>query len=245
MRHRRLFLAGFAGLSIGCAGEALLFLERQAAQVEKVLRQDFKIVLFLKQDLEESKRRILEEKLRALPDLEELRYVSRQEALAALRRQDPELVDAVVLLGENPLNPAYEARLSPLGVARVSAWIAAVQGLADWADIRYKTAQVQAILQVQFYRHFIDLSLSFLMCLATGMLLFSLWSAGNAITQAPGLELALVSGAGAVFGAAATGLAAWPLQVLRAGWAYPAGARQAALVLAAAAAGWVLCRRED
>ena len=152
MVRSRLALSILVGLIAGLGGETLLFLQRQCRLVEESMREDFRVLLFLKDDLDEGRQKVLEERLRALPDVDDVRAVSRQEQLAALKREDPELVESVALLGDNPLTPAFEVSLGEAGVSRVAQWLSQAQPLADWADARYKPAQVQAILQAQFYR---------------------------------------------------------------------------------------------
>jgi len=91
------------GLLGGLGGETLLFLQRQSARIEQVMEDDFRLVLFLKKEPQDGKQKVLEDRLRALPDVADARYVSRQEAMAELRRQDPELVESVGLPFAIPL----------------------------------------------------------------------------------------------------------------------------------------------
>ena len=120
----------------------------------------------------------MSERLRALPDVDDVRAVSRQEQLASLKREDPELVESVALLGDNPLTSAFEVSLGEVGVSRVAQWLSQAQPLADWADAR-KPAQVQAILQAQFYARLLDLAPG-LVCLGAALMLAGVWSSGRA-----------------------------------------------------------------
>lgn len=251
MFHRiefnRAHWACLIGLAIGLGGETLLFMERQCQNIEQLLYDDFKVVLFLKQDIGHEKAKTLEEKLRTLPDVGEVRTVSRRQALEALRRDNPELIETVTLLGENPLNPGYEISLSPQRLSRIGEWISLVQGLADWADIRYKQAQVRAILQVQFYRHFIDLALSSILCLAAFAALAALWTSlrrGKSHTWRSMVTHfwppILASAVGAAVGAGLVALMALPMRLFIPWVAWPLLSRQAVLVLGAAVAGWAV-----
>jgi len=247
---KRLFLASLLGLSAGLGGESLLFLEGQCGRIETSLRDDFKVVLFLRNDLDEGKRKILEEQLRAFPEVEDVRGVSKQEALANLKRADPELVDSIILVGENPLHSAYEVRLGEAGIGRLEDWLSRAQELADWADIRYKPSEVEAILRVQFYGRFLSLALSAIACLVAAMALGGLWSTGRrggrggfkgrAELAHSGLH-AIMGAAGAAVGACAVFLMVLPMRQLSSWWAWPSSSSQMGLAVCAAVIGWVLC----
>ncbi len=242
---RRLVLAALVGVAVGVSGESLLFLQRQAHLAEAGLRDDFRVLLYLKADLDESKQKVVAEQLRALPEVDDVRAVSRQEQLSALRRDDPELVESVLLVGDNPLMPAFEVRLAQEGLAHVGDWLAKAQGVADFADARYKPAQIQAILQAQFYARFIDVALSALVCAAAALLLAGLWAARRAraaLSREQALPAAL-AGACALAAAGSVALLVLPMKALSPWWGLPGPAAQALLAVAAAGAGWVLCAR--
>jgi hypothetical protein len=248
MRRSRAALCVIVGLLAGLAGETLLFAQRQCRAVEAGLTEDFRILLFLREEADEGRLKVLEEQLRALPDVEDARAVSREEQLAALRRDDPELVESVALLGENPLTPAFEVRLAEGGVARIAQWLTRAQPLADWADVRYKPAQAQAILQAQFYSRFLDLAMACLVCLAAAMTLAGLWSSRRptaALQRREAWEAAAYAAGGAIAGAAVVCVMVLPMRAAVAFWAWPPAAGQAALLMGSAAAGWVLCARAE
>src|SRR4051812_31027713 len=102
-------LAAAAGL----AGETLLLAERLSTRLETSLRDDFRVVLFTRAALEESRAKVLEEKIRAAAGVVDVRYVPADEALAALKRDDPELAESVALVGDNPLPSAFEVSPAP------------------------------------------------------------------------------------------------------------------------------------
>src|ERR1035437_7193746 len=157
------------------AGQTLILAEGQCRRLETALRDDFRVVLFLRGPLEDSKRLVLEEKLRAQPEVADVRYVSPEEGLAALRREDPELVDSVALVGENPLPGAFEIRPAPEALPRVAAWIDSVSAFADWSDVRWKPAQLEAILRARLYGPWLRLTLSTLFCAAAALALWALF----------------------------------------------------------------------
>ncbi|MCX5795740.1 MAG: permease-like cell division protein FtsX [Elusimicrobia bacterium] len=224
-------LAAMAGL----AGESLLLVRTQVFRFENLLREDFRVLMFLKNDLPESQAKILEDKLLGLSEVSEARFVSRDAALADLRRDDPELVDSVTWMGDNPLRPAFEVRPAPAALGRFEEWLASVRGVADWADLRYRSGQVRAILQAQLYGHYLSLILSSLLCLACAALAAVLWWARWPGAARPAAAVA-PAGVGAAVGLALALAAAWPARQYLPWWEMPAAGSQFAVWAAAALA---------
>ncbi|MBI4371279.1 MAG: hypothetical protein HY552_03160 [Elusimicrobia bacterium] len=238
MKSRALWVFAFAAAA-GLAAQTLLVLERQCRRLEDVLAGDLRVVFFLRSPLEESRRKIAEETLRAQPEAAEVRYVSPGQALAFLRREDPELVDAVALVGDNPLPGAFEVKPASESLSRLAAWIGAAQGLGDWSDVRWKPAQLAAALRARLYARWLRLMLSSLLCAAAGL---ALWALARRLRRGGADEaaLALAGALGGAAGLALGALAAWPLA--RAGplWSWPPAWTQALVAAACAALGWSL-----
>jgi hypothetical protein len=220
---RRRFIAFLLAVMAGMAGESLLLIHTQVARFERLLREDFKVLMFLRADPSEGEEKVLEEKLLGMPDVREVRFVSRDAALSTLRREDPELVDSVAWIGENPLRSAFEVSLTPGGLGRFAAWLAAARDVTDWADVRYRPGQVRAILQAQLYGHFLGLILNALLCAAAVVLAAVLWWMSPAL---PSVR-AVASVAELAAGATAIGMilalaAAWPARGYLPWWESPA-----------------------
>jgi len=237
-KARATWVFAFAA-SAALAGQTLLLAEGLCRGLETALREDFRVVLFLRGPLEDSKRLVLEEKLRALPEAAGVRYVSPEEGLAALKREDPELVDSVALVGENPLPGAFEVSPAPEALSRLTAWIDSAEGLADWSDVRWKPAQLRAILRARLYGHWLRLTLSTLFCSAAALALWALFGSLRA-GHSRDRRLAWAGALGGAAGLALAALVAWPLRRDDLLWAWPAPWTQAAVVAACAALGWSL-----
>jgi len=230
-----LILAVMAGM----AGESLLLVRVQVTRFERLLSGDFRVLLFLKNDVSQSQEKVLEDKLLGLPEVGDVRFVSRDAALAALRREDPELVDSLTWMGDNPLRPAFEVRPAPGALGRFAQWLAAARGVADWADLRYRPGQVRAILQAQLYGRFLGLILSALLCAACAILAATIWWARLPPAVVPGTPAttaarAIPAAAGAALGMALTLAAAWPARAYLPWWELPAAGQQLAVWAAAA-----------
>ncbi|MBI5200859.1 MAG: hypothetical protein HY925_04660 [Elusimicrobia bacterium] len=233
---KTLFMAALGGLLCGVVGETLLFLEAQTRRVENVLADDFRIVVFLAGEQPESQRNVLEDKLQALPGTAEVRYVSRDAALDTLRREDPELMKSIALLGENPLQSAFEARLDPESIARASQWADAAAKFPGVGDIRFKPMEVQAVVQCQFFVRFLRLAISLSAFFWLAGAAAGLWAAMK-LKEARGVVEGLpprlgLAAAGTAGGMGLVLIAALPLKTAPAGWAAPAAWAQFCLFIA-------------
>ncbi|OGR46000.1 MAG: hypothetical protein A2X40_05745 [Elusimicrobia bacterium GWC2_65_9] len=236
-RARVLWVFAFAA-SVALAGQTLILIERQCRSLESALRSDFRVVLFLRGEVSEPRVKVIEEKLRAQPEVAAIRYICADEALAALRREDPDLVDAVALVTDNPLPGAFEVRPSAEALPRLSAWIDSASGLADWSDVRWKPAQLQAILRARLYGHWMRLALSTLLCAAAALVLWSLAVCLRAPARRAERQLTAAGALGGCAGLAVAVLEAWPLRRDELLWSWPSFWAQAAVVAACAALGW-------
>jgi len=239
VRSRTAWVFAFA-VCAALSAQTLLMAEGQCRRLENALREDFRIMLFLRGEVPDSRLKILEEKLRAQPEVEAARYVSPEEALASLKRADPELVDAVALVGDNPLPGSFEVTPTSESLPRLVAWIDSVQSLADWSDVRWKPAQLQAILRARFYGRWMRLILSTLFCVCAAL---ALWALAVSLRAAAGKgETALIAagGLGGACGLAFAAIAAWPLRRDELLWSWPPFWTSAAVIAACAGLGWSL-----
>ena len=239
VRSRAAWVFAFTA-SAALAAQTLLLAERQCRLLEGALREDFRVVLFLRGQVSDSRLKILEEKLRAQPEVELARYVSPDEALASLKREDPELVDAVALVGDNPLPGSFEVVPTAESLPRLIAWLDSVQGLADWSDVRWKPAQLQAILRARFYGRWMRLILSSLFCAVSALALWALAASLRAAAGRGEAVLVAAGGLGGACGLAFAALAAWPLRRDELLWSWPPFWTSAAVVAACAGLGWSL-----
>lgn len=227
------------GAAAGLAGETLLLAERHCSRLESAMRDDFRVVLFTRASLEEARAKVLEEKLRAAPEVADVRFIPADEALAALKRDDPELAESVALVGDNPLPAAFEVRPAPEALTHLAAWIDAAERLADWSDLRYKPGEVQTILRLRLYAYLLRVTLSTLACLLAALALAALSASVRAAVPARRSSAALTAAGGAA-GALLALAFAWPLHRDALLWAWPRPFAQLTLLAACATIGWAL-----
>lgn len=213
--------------------------------MELALREDFRVVLFLRAEAAEGKDssarlKVLEEKLRVQPEVAHARYVSAEEALSVLKRDDPELVDSVALVGDNPLPGSFEVMPTAEALPHLAAWIDSVQSLAEWSDVRWKSAQLQAILRARLYGHWMRLTLSSLFCAAAALVLWALGLSLRVPGRAGEPRLGIAGALGGCAGLACAVLVAWPLHHDAVLWSWPLAWTEVVVIGACAALGWSL-----
>ncbi|MEK7382457.1 MAG: permease-like cell division protein FtsX [Elusimicrobiota bacterium] len=231
--------------SAAIAVQTLVLVERQCRRLEAALRDDFRVVLFLRAEASGGKDapvrlKVLDEKLRAQPEVAQARYVSADEALATLKREDPELVDSVALVSDNPLSESFEVTPTAEALPRLAAWIDSIQGLADWSDVRWKSAQLQAILRARLYGHWMRLVLSSLFCAAAALALWALAVSLRVAGRGGETALGVAGALGGLAGLVCASLAAWPLHSDVLLWSWPPLWTQAGVIVACAVLGWSL-----
>ncbi|MCX5790163.1 MAG: permease-like cell division protein FtsX [Elusimicrobia bacterium] len=233
---KNLFVAALAGLLCGTAGETLLFLEAQVRRLERSLADEFRIVLFSAGEMKDAERAGVEALLRKLPGTDQARFISRDESLERLRRQDPELVRAVALLGENPLQSAWEVSLTPEAMGGAGEWAEKAARIPKVGDIRFKPMQVHAAVRCQFYARFLHLALSLLAFFWLAGAAAALWAALSWPEARGVLENLLprlaMAGVGAAGGMGIVFLATLPLKSSPLAWAAPTEAAQGLLFVA-------------
>ena len=221
-------------------GQSLLLLHAHCAAVDGWLRRDFRVVAFLDRGVDEVRRTVAEEKLRAIEGTSAVRFVSTADSLEELA-QDPDLARSVAFLGENPLPGAVEVELDERP-GRGSRWM--LGGISPALGTSIQTSSGARDMQMRFYRELLSLSLT----LAAGALLFAfssfLWRRRErGAWDASAARGAAVAGTGAAAGMFLVALLALPLQRRDALRAWPPAAAQAGLLLAGAASGWMLQER--
>ena len=219
-------------------GQSLLLLHAHCAAVDGWLRRDFRVVAFLDRGVDEVRRTVAEEKLRAIEGTSAVRFVSTADSLEELA-QDPDLARSVAFLGENPLPGAVEVELDERP-GRGSRWM--LGGISPTGGTSIQASSGARDVQMRFYRGLLSLSLT----LAAGALLFAfssfLWLRRERGMGASAARRA-VAGTGAAAGMFLVALLALPLQRRDALRAWPPAAAQAGLLLAGAASGWMLQER--
>jgi hypothetical protein len=240
--YRVAFLLAF---SAALLAEMLLFLQAQMKEISLLLKEDFRIVVVRDERSKESADAI-GAALASLGGTEEAVFLSRNDRLARLKTEEPELVASVLPPGSNPMPDTWEIIMKEEALGDMNAWTDAAWRIPGVADIKYKPLEAYAIMHSVFYGHLITLglALSFLafMIMCAMVLTYGHTPAELAASLRED-KVWFLSGAG---GGAAAALAAYavvyPVKYLSPVWVWPNPLWQAVMMGAGAMLGWTLCR---
>lgn len=244
--HRKVFLLSMCFCLL--AG-VLLFMQKQSAGIYRMLKDDFRIILVIDEKASVTSVKEAGDKLRAMPGVSGVDFVSRDAGLAFLRQRDPGLVRSVSIIGENPLPELFEVRLDDAALGDAGAWLESnvLNGkLPVVAGASYKPEQIYGIMQASFYNRLLTLSLSLAFVLFVLYAFFAEWRAlADALAKprplAIGWVLSGMTGALAALGVCWVLVA--PVSYLSPlWWSYPPVAALAGLVLCGGLLGWTLYR---
>lgn len=235
------------GFLAGTAGEGLLFTWAQSREIQETLSTDFRLLAFVPGDVAPERRDVIRELLEGDPDVVEARFVSKDQALAALGERDPELARSAAVLGRNPLPSAFELRLTVEGLGRLGDLARVAEKIPEISRIEYKSQQARAILEAQAYRKFVAVVLSlclWVLALGAAYLVIPGLAAPEEVLRwlrdaAPAMAWGVI---GAALGMGAVLALSIPIRPNASFWAWPPLWGQAAVAAAGALCGWMLDR---
>ncbi|MFA5162408.1 MAG: permease-like cell division protein FtsX [Elusimicrobiales bacterium] len=248
--HRAAFLISLCLALPLCAAA---FMEKQSAQLESLLRDDFRLFLIVDDKAPLSAMNGLEDAVRALPYVAEARFVSKKQALEELKLGDADLIKSITVAAENPMPEYFSVKVADPALENIGGWLDAnvLQGkMPAIAGVSYKPEQVYAILHASFYRRFLRL----VFCAAAFVLAMAALAVEIAAVRGAGFSLPsvqvwgwLLSGAG---GAAAGALLCWllvsPVKHLSPmWWSLPLAQWRFAAPALGALCGWILFRWKE
>lgn len=240
--YRVAFLLAF---SAGLLAEMLLFLQAQMHEISVLLKEDFRIIV-----VRDERSRELPENvgaaLAALKGTEQAVFISRNDRLARLKAEEPELVAAVLPPGSNPMPDTWEVIMKEEALGDLNGWTDAAWRIPGVGDIKYKPLEAYAIMHSVFYGHLITLglALAFLAFMVlTAMVLTHGHTPASLAASLGADRIWFLAGAG---GGAASALAAYavvyPVKYLSPVWVWPNPLWQAAVIATGALLGWTLCQ---
>lgn len=135
-----LVVLGFFGLSAHNIGVAIGDIERRV-----------EVVGYLLEDASSEQVRVAQREMEAFPEVEDVRYVSKTEALVTARRELVEFSDVYEDLGVNPLPASLHLRLSPgfRTPESVAAVAERLEGYAFLEDVRFGEEWVEQLFTLR------------------------------------------------------------------------------------------------
>lgn len=118
--HRRLFLLVFA---LAVLLQSLSFVQVQLGNYYHRLENDFKVILVVDGNFNNDVLTQMGESLSAKEDITDVKLFAPDDALAALERKNPQLTDAMLLMGKNKMPAYYELRLNFKAVNNIQLFI--------------------------------------------------------------------------------------------------------------------------
>lgn len=124
-----LITVGTIAIAMLLEGSFLLVFSNLHAVVDRLTR-DVEISAYVRDDASQAAIASLGERLRRLPEVDDVRFVSKEQALEVFERQNPEDRALLDELGENPLPASFQVKLAPgyrdaENVTRIAADLAA------------------------------------------------------------------------------------------------------------------------
>ena len=240
--YRVAFLLAF---SAGLLAEMLFFMYAQMREIAALLKEDFRIIVVHDEKSKESVE-ATGAALAVIKGTVHAVFVSRQDRLARLKAEEPELVASVLPPGSNPMPDTWEVIISEDSLGDMNVWTDTAWRVPGVADIKYKPLEAHAIMHCVFYGHLITLSLAlaFMAFMVMAAMVLTHGHTPASLAASLGTDRNwLFSGAG---GAAVSALAAYavvyPVKYLSPVWVWPNPLWQAAVALSGALLGWALCQ---
>lgn len=243
--YRVAFLLAF---SAGLLAEMLLFLQAQMREVTSLLKEDFRIVV-VRDDRAKETPDAIGAALSAIRGTEQAVFISRQDRLARLKAEEPELVASVLPPGSNPMPDTWEVLLREDSLGDLNAWTDAAWRVPGVGDVKYKPLEAYAIMHTVFYGHLITLglALAFLAFVIMAAMVFTHGYTPATLFASLGTDKTwLLSGAaGGLASALAAYLVVYPVKYLSPVWVWPNPMWQGIVAVCGALLGWVLCRWKE
>ncbi len=114
--HRRFFLLVFA---VAVLLQSVVFMDMRLKDYYKELNDSFKVILTVDGAISNAALEQMGESLNQKEDIVSVRLFSPQDALEAVRRQNPQLTESLLLMGKNKMPAYFELRLNYKGINNI------------------------------------------------------------------------------------------------------------------------------
>ena len=118
--YRKLFLLIFG---VALLGQSLISVDVHLGNYYRALADSFKIILTAPSTINNEQLSQLGDSLNQKKDIQTVKLFSPQDALAAVRHQNPQLVDSLLLMGEHKMPAYFEITLTPQGINNVRPFV--------------------------------------------------------------------------------------------------------------------------
>jgi len=240
--YRVAFLLAF---SAGLMAEMLLFMHAQMREIAMLLKEDFRIIVVRDEKSKETPDAI-GAALDGIPGTSQAIFVSRQNRLARLKAEEPDLVASVLPAGSNPMPDTWEVTIGEDSLGDMNVWTDKAWRIPGVADVKYKPLEAYAIMHAVFYGHLIalGLALAFLAFMIMAAMALTHGHTPSSLAASLGADRTwfLAGAGGGLSSALAAYAVVYPVKYLSPVWVWPNPLWQAAMAVAGALLGWSLCQ---
>lgn len=118
--HRRLFLLVFA---VAVLLQSVVFVDMRLGSYYREMDDNFKVLLTVNGGTDNQKLEEIGESLNQKRDITSVRLFSPQDALETVKRQNPQLTDALLLMGKNKMPAYFELKLNSRAINNIRPFI--------------------------------------------------------------------------------------------------------------------------
>lgn len=247
--HRVMFLLA---LCLFLLAQTVLFFRGQAKLITAMLKDDFKIILIVDDELPDSEIRALESKLMGVEHLNDVKFVSRDESFALVQRQDPELAQTVLTFGQNPMPRYFAIKVDDVALGNIGMWLqtSIMDGMKGISGVSYNPDAVYALLQAEFYSGLLSMVIAITAVAIIMLAFFVEWSAAKHLPLNHRFGHAVSWMMSGFLGALVSWLILWlmvyPMKHLSPmWWSAPVLWRQAGMLVCGAVLGWTMFRWKE
>ncbi len=154
--YRHLFVLVFA---IAILWQGLLFMDMRLGQYYDELKNSFKVILTLDGQVDNDLLAQMGETLNQKADIASVKLFSAQDGLEVVRRQNPQLVQSLLLMGRNKMPAYFEIRLTDEAVRNVDALLANLTSEYKGVKPHYNADHAQLVFMLGLCKKLLRLSL--------------------------------------------------------------------------------------
>ena len=160
--HRRLFLLVFA---VAVLLQTAVFVNMRLDTYYQELNRSFKMILTVNGTPGNAKLAETGESLNQKEDIAEVRLFSPQDALEAVRRQNPQLADAMLLMGKNKMPAYYELHLNYKAINNIRPFADNLSAEYPFLTPHYNLQHAQLLFYVGLCAKLLNLAVVFALLL--------------------------------------------------------------------------------
>lgn len=156
--YRQLFLLVFA---VAVLWQSVLFIDMRLGAYYRELADSFKVIFVVKGQPSNDVLAQMGETLNQKTDVESVRLFSPEDGLEAVRRQNPQLTESLLLMGKNKMPAYFELKLSDRAVNNIGPMVDNLASEYELLSPRYNAEHARLVFYTGLCAKFLRLALLF------------------------------------------------------------------------------------